>query len=460
MIKLKKSLTVNPPYLNQLIGGLYALIGLYKCVPIVHGSQGCANYSKHIIVEHFKEPVDIATTGLTENSIVCGESIANIDKAIKNVEITKKPEIIGICTTGLSETIGEDLQNILLKKYPNKFIIPINTPSFEGSHINGYNRAIYSILYNVLIRSENIQNNNSSNSNKSNKSSNSNKSNKSNNNNGDNNKINIIPGMINPGDLKELIYIFNELNINYNLLTDIRTMDVPLRLPKKEYPNSEATLDNIKNSIYSKYTLCFGMEGIKGGTYLQKRYGVKLINIKFPIGIKNTDNFILKLLETKLESKSKKTLSLKDISENLLNNRGHALNAMANTYDKIKNKSVAIYGAPDIVIGLTELAKEIGLNIKAVMSNTKTKYFEKEIKHIDKNITIINGDLYDFEKSIKNKSVNFIIGDYRAKYVGNSLNIPIIKVGFPVIDVFGHTKKTLLGYKGTENLVYEIANLL
>jgi len=421
--------------MNQLIGGVFALIGIYKCVPLVHGSQGCANYVKHIIVEHFKEPIDIATTGFHESSAIYG-GVENIIKAIENIEISKNPELIGICTTGLSEIIGENIKSDVKSNYNNKNIIAINTPSYNGSHIDGYNNAMYSIISGILEKENEIE---IKKENKNNK----------------NNKINLIHGVVNPGDVRELQYIFDNLGIEYNLLNDIKSMDRPLRLPKEEYPKCDTTIDNIKNSIYSKATVSFGMEGVDGASYLEK-YGVISCNLKYPIGIENTDNFIINLLKIAGENDIS---DISNISEKLLDDRGYALDAMANTNDKLKNKKVAIYGAPDQVIGFVDLANEIGLNVVAVLSNTKTNYFAKTMQKLNQNIEVISGDLYDFEKSLKDKNIDFIIGDYRSKYVANSLNIPSLKVGFPVIDVYGHPKKTMLGYNGALNLINEMANL-
>ncbi|UXM84999.1 nitrogenase component 1 [Methanococcus aeolicus] len=418
--------------MNQLIGGVFALIGMYKCIPLVHGSQGCANYVKHIIVEHFKEPIDIATTGFHEYSAIQGEGIENIIKAIENIEVSKNPELIGICTTGLSETIGENIKSDIKNNYNNKNIVAINTPSYSGSHIDGYNNAMYSIISGILEKDNEIEIKKEK-----------------------NNKINLIHGVVNPGDVRELQHIFDNLGIQYNLLNDIKSMDRPLRLPKEEYPKCDTTIDNIKNSIYSKATVSFGMEGVDGASYLEK-YGVISCNLKYPIGIKNTDKFILNLLNTAGENDIS---DISNIPEPLLDDRGYALDAMANTNAKLKNKKVAIYGAPDQVIGLVDLANEIGLKVVAVLSNTKTNYFAETIQKLNRNIEVISGDLYDFGKSLKDKNIDFIIGDYRSKYIANSLNVPSLKVGFPVIDVYGHPKKTMLGYNGALNLINEMANL-
>ena len=424
---LKKSLTINPPYMNQLMGGVFASLGIYKTIPLVHGSLGCANYVKHILVEHFKEPLEIATTGFYESDAIHG-GIDNLIKAVENIEIVKNPELIVVLTTGLSETIGEDIKAVIKKNYANKNIVAVNTPSYIGAHIDGYNNAVKGIIEGILEKK---------NSKKS-------KTTK-------NERINIIHGMVNPGDVRELEHIFKTLNIEYNLLMDIKAMDRPLRLPKEEYPKCDTTVENIKNSIYSKATVSFGMEGVSGAKYLEK-YGVKSYNFKYPIGIENTDKFIEGLL--KISS------GVFDIPEKLLDDRGYALDMMVDTNHILKNKKVAIFGDPDKVISLISFAYEIGLNVVAVLSNTKTKYFANTIHNINKNIAVFEGDLYELQKYLTSRPVDLVIGDYRGKYVADALNVPLMRVGFPVIDRYGHTKKAMIGYNGALNLICELANIL
>ncbi|AEH07082.1 nitrogenase component 1 [Methanothermococcus okinawensis] len=428
----KKSLTINPPYMNQLIGAVFASIGIYKCVPLVHGSLGCANYVKHILVEHFKEPLDIATTGFYESNAIHG-GISNLNTAIENIEISKNPELIVVLTTGLIETIGEDVKSEIRKNYPNKNIVAVNTPSYIGTHIDGYNNAVKSIIEGILEKNKDIIYKTSKTA--------------------KNEIINVIPGIVNPGDVHELEHIFKTLNIKYNLLTDIKALDRPLILPKEEYPKCNTTVDNIKNAINSKATISFGIEGVDGGKYL-KKFGVASYNLKYPIGVKNTDDFIKILSE----------IFSTEIPDELWEDRGYALDAMVDTNHIIRNKKVAIYGDPDKVIGLVDFAHEMGMDVVAVLPNTKTKYFAKEIKRSNtannKNTAIIDGDLYELQNFLKSHTVDLLIGDYRGKYVVDILDIPLLRVGFPVIDRYGHTKKPMIGYNGAMNIANDIANIL
>lgn len=491
--------------MDQLLGGVFAALGIYKTVPLIHGSQGCASYVKSIITKHFKEPVEIATTGFYEVSAIYGGR-DNLIYGIKNIVKNKQPDLVVVMTTGLSETIGEDIQGGLKKATEDlnkchgkstgtastsntaKFckydetkpcncsnqnhdgqrgcerrksrcgetqkrcegkkskssanVVAVSTPSYVGTHINGYDNTLKEIIKALVMEEKNKTGRCGKGS--------SGKCNPS----GRSNRINIIPGVVNPGDVREIKHICREMNICYTLLTDITSLDRPLRRPKEKFPECETTVDAIKRAPNSKATISFGIEGISGAKYLEN-FGVTSYNLKFPIGIENTDNFVKTLSE----------ISGKEIPDSIWDERGYAIDAMVDANGVLRNRKVAIFGDPDKVIGLTDFAFEMGMKVIAVLSPTKTPYFTSEMERIsrenDVKITVFeNGDLYQLHKFIKKNPIDLIIGDYRGRYIANEEKIPLLRVGFPVIDRYGYHRKPMLGYSGALRIAEDAANLL
>ena len=124
------------------LGGVIAFKGIENAMVISHGSQGCSTYMRLANVEHFNEPVDIASSSLNEKQTIYGGE-ANLKKAIENVLRVYQPKVIGILTTCLSETMGEDLDRIVAtfvqeQKLEGIDIIPVPTPSYSGSHTEGF----------------------------------------------------------------------------------------------------------------------------------------------------------------------------------------------------------------------------------------------------------------------------------------------------------------------------------
>ena len=113
-VKERTALTVNPAKTCQPIGAMYAALGIHRCLPHSHGSQGCCAYHRSALTRHYKEPVMAATSSFTEGASVFGGQ-ANLLQAINNIFTVYEPEVIAVHTTCLSETIGDDIPQIVAK---------------------------------------------------------------------------------------------------------------------------------------------------------------------------------------------------------------------------------------------------------------------------------------------------------------------------------------------------------
>ena len=104
--------TTNACKLCTPLGACLAMAGFERCVPVLHGSQGCATYMRRYLISHFNEPVDIASSSFGEDAAVFGGE-ANLLAALTNVNAKYEPALIGVATTCLAETIGDDVPAIL-----------------------------------------------------------------------------------------------------------------------------------------------------------------------------------------------------------------------------------------------------------------------------------------------------------------------------------------------------------
>ena len=94
------------------LGACVVFSGIEGCVPFLHGSQGCATYIRRYLISHFREPVDIASSSFSEEDTVFGGA-RNLKAGLRNVATQYRPAAIGVATTCLAETIGEDVPRIL-----------------------------------------------------------------------------------------------------------------------------------------------------------------------------------------------------------------------------------------------------------------------------------------------------------------------------------------------------------
>ncbi|MEL7596939.1 MAG: nitrogenase component 1, partial [Clostridiaceae bacterium] len=215
------NLNVNPCKMCMPMGGVMAFKGIEKSMVILHGSQGCSTYIRRHMATHYNEPIDIASSSLTEQGTVYGGS-DNLKKGIMNVMSLYNPKVIGVLTTCLAETIGEDIERIIkelkeeTQELKNIEIVAVPTPGYEATQAEGYYKALRCLV-------ENLAKNKTP-----------------------NNKINVISGNLNPGDIKKLKEILDDFETDYILLPDVsETLDSPFSNEFKRIPEGGTTVDEI-----------------------------------------------------------------------------------------------------------------------------------------------------------------------------------------------------------------------
>ncbi|WP_263640992.1 nitrogenase component 1 [Methanobrevibacter arboriphilus] len=216
--KRDRQVIIDPLVTCMPLGAMWAVLGINHGVPLVQGSQGCSTFARYHLARHFREPIEIAVSSFHESTAVFGGK-KNLNISLKTLIQRQDPELIGVITTCSSEIIGDDVYGFVdsnkqeLKElgYDNTEIIPINTPSFAGSHFAGYDNAIDALIKNLATPNENIE---------------------------CDNNINIIPGLLNPGDVNEIKHMLDSMFVPYTMLTDIsETFDSPLNPKKTKKPH-------------------------------------------------------------------------------------------------------------------------------------------------------------------------------------------------------------------------------
>jgi len=100
------------------------------------------------MIGHFREPMDIASSSFSETTTIFGGE-SNLREALANVVRQYHPALIGIATTCLSETIGDDLNSCSADPGRSERPAgagPVSTPSFRGTHRTVFNAAVCAVL--------------------------------------------------------------------------------------------------------------------------------------------------------------------------------------------------------------------------------------------------------------------------------------------------------------------------
>jgi nitrogenase molybdenum-iron protein alpha/beta subunit len=154
VVEPKKACAVNPLKMSQPLGAAYAFMGLASCMPVMHGSQGCTSFGLVLLVRHFKEAIPLQTTAMNEATTIMG-GYDNVAKALLNIRQRNHPDIIALCSTGLTETKGDDVLGYVAtarQKHPelaDTEIVYVSTPDYVGAFQDGWARAVTALVEQV-----------------------------------------------------------------------------------------------------------------------------------------------------------------------------------------------------------------------------------------------------------------------------------------------------------------------
>ena len=116
---------------------------------------------------------------------------------------------------------------------------------------------------------------------------------------------------------------------------------------------------------------------------------------------------------------------------------------------------IAIAGDPDLLIALHEMLNEVGAETVAAVSPVNASVLK------DMTIEKVKiGDLEDLEILAKQEDAEVLICNSHGVETANRLNIPLIRAGFPQYDTLGGYQKTWIGYRGTRQTLFDLANVL
>lgn len=429
-MKVRKGGVINPAKTCQPIGAMYAALGIHKCLPHSHGSQGCCSYHRMHLTRHFRDPIMASTSSFTEGASVFGGG-ANLKTAVKNVFSIYNPDVMAIHTTCLTETIGDDIPSFLTAaEVPEgKIVIHANTPSYVGSHVTGFANMTKAMVHYLSAATEEKKKE----------------------------LVNVIPGFVNPGDMREIKRIVRLMDIPLILFPDTSgVVDSPMTGKYEMYPQGGTTIEQLRDTGNAKLTLALGeFASNEAAVLLERKCKVPLKILKTPIGVKATDELLMALRST----------FVKEVPSELEEERGQLVDMMTDTHYHFHGKKVAVFGDPDIVIALTEFVLSLGMIPVHILTGTPGSAFEREVKAMllaagHKGNVKAAGDLFELHQWLKNEPVDLLIGNTYGKYIARAEDIPFVRVGFPVIDRSVHSYLPIVGYKGAMRLVEMISNAL
>ena len=424
--------TTNACKLCKPLGASLAFRGIESCVPFLHGSQGCATYMRRYIISHFNEPIDIASSSLGEKQAIYGGG-PNLKLGLKNVTSKYAPKVIGVATTCLTETIGDNVP-MILDEYQKEIgttdtplVVHVSTPSFAGTHMEGFNAAVKAVIEQLATEGE------------------------------PNQTINLLSGFISTADIRYLKEVCIDFGLDATILPDYSdTLDGQAQNDYPLIPEGGTPLAAIKTMGGARATIELGstLPAETGGKVLEQRFGTKLYQTGLPIGIRATD-----LLFDRLAELSGRAVPARHIAA-----RGRLVDSMVDGHKYIFGKRAVVYGEEDMVVGITSFLAEIGIHTVLCASGGKSGKFKSciatALEGMDCELPEVKEDVdfFDIEAMAKELKVDLVIGHSKGYAFARKENLPLIRVGFPIHDRVGGQRILHVGYHGAQALFDLITN--
>ncbi|EHC09724.1 nitrogenase iron-molybdenum cofactor biosynthesis protein NifN [Fischerella thermalis] len=415
-----KPVIVNPLKQSQTLGAALAFLGLKGMMPLLHGSQGCTAFAKVILVRHFREAIPLSTTAMTEVSTILGGE-ENVEQAILTLVQKSQPEIIGLCTTGLTETRGDDMDGILKdfrKRHPELDELPIvlvSSPDFKGALQDGFAAAVESIVKEVPQPGEPKAQ-----------------------------QVTILmSSAFTPGDVQQIKEIVSTFGLIPIVVPDLSaSLDGHLDDSYSPITGGGTTLVQLHKVGSSVYTLALG-ESMRGAAkILEQKFGTPYDVFTELTGLEAVDKFMQFLAN----------LSGTAVPEKYRRQRRQLQDAMLDTHFYFGRKKVSLALEPDLLWSTVYFLQSMGAEIQAAVTTTRSPLLEK--LPID-SVTI--GDFEDFENLAVGSDL--LIGNSHTQAIAKRLGIPLYRQGIPIFDRLGNGQFTKVGYRGTMELLFDIGNL-
>jgi len=425
--------TQNACKLCAPLGASIVFRGIENCVPLIHGSQGCSTYIRRYVISHFREPIDIASSNFSESSAIFGGG-DNLKTALDNLARQYRPAAIGIATTCLSETIGDDV-HLCIDQYRKErkgtdipLIIHASTPSYRGTHMEGFHEALRATVETLAEKGPCES------------------------------TLNLLPGFVSPEDLRHLKEVFTDLGIRFTVLPDYsETLDGESWADYQKLSSGGTPIESIKRMGKALATIQLG-NGLgrspSAATYLDEGCGVRTHVLGIPIGIRQTDAFfnaITQIFDIPLPEKYARE-------------RGRLVDAYIDGHKYLFGKRAVIYGEADFVASMAVFLDEIGMvpalcATGAATSNVRETIVSALDESRAQNVQVIeDADFVSILEACRSIGPDIIIGNSKGYFLSKRLGVPLVRVGFPVHDRVGGQRILHTCYRGTQQLFDRIVN--
>jgi nitrogenase molybdenum-iron protein NifN len=431
VLKRKKALSVSPLKASQTIGAALAFLGFHRAMPMLHGSQGCTAFGKVFFVRHFREPIPLQTTAMDQVAAVMGSEELVVE-GLKAICSKNNPSLVGVPTTGLAETQGSDV-NMAVGQFRNRYpeyahipVVPLSAPDFSGCLESGFAAAVKAIIE-TLVPQRKAAGTQPGRRRK---------------------QVNVlVNASLTPGDLEELKDTIELFGLRPVVIPDLSdSLDGHLSdIEFSPLTVGGTSVDELATLGDARATLVVGASMDAAADALHKQTDVPDHRFDHLLGLAAFDAFVQVLHE----------LSAEPVPEKLQRRRAQLQDAMLDTHFMLGMGRFAIAGDPDLVHAFNEMLNAVGAETVVAVVPSRADVLKRM-----NCATVQIGDLEDLEAQAQANKAELLIGNSHAVEIARRLQLPLLRAGFPQYDQLGGYQRTWIGYRGTRQTLFELANMM
>ena len=416
-----KQATVNPQKNSPALGATLAYLGIDNMLGLLHGAQGCSTFIRLQLSRHFKESIALNSTAMSEDTAIFG-GWENLKQGLKRVMEKFEPGVVGVMTSGLTETMGDDVRSAIVHfrlENPQFESVPVvwaATPDYCGSLQEGYVAAVEAILATLPEGGEAIPG-----------------------------QVNFLPGAhLTPADVEEVREMIESFGLTVVTIPDIsNAMDGHIDADVSPLSTGGIPVAAIRTAGRSIATIYVGDSLAKAALKLKEQFAIPAYGFTSLTGLADVDLFMTTL----------SAVSGRPVPEKLRRWRSRLMDAMVDSHYQFGNKKVALALEADNLKSLARFLHGMGCEIQAALSATRTRGLDGLPSG-----NVFVGDLEDLEEA--GKGADLLVANSNGRQAAAKLGIKAhLRAGLPVFDRLGAHQKVWVGYRGTLNLIFEVANL-
>lgn len=424
----RRALSTNPLKSSAPLGAALAYLGIDGSIPLFHGSQGCTAFAMVHMVRHFKEAVPLQTTAMNEVSTILGGA-DQIEEAIENLRARSKPRFIGIASTALTETSGEDvvgaLKEIVARRrdFDATAIAYASTPDFAGGMEDGWSKAVAAIVEAPVPETDPVFRD------------------------PDLRQVNLLAGSaLTPAEVEELVRLVRSFGLTPIVLPDLSgSLDGHVSDDWRGTSLGGTPVEAIPAMARSAFTLAIAGSMRAAAALPEARAFVPYRVFQSVTGLKPGDAFVRTLMGLTHATDAPPTVK---------RDRARLIDASLDAHFHIGGLKLAIGADPDLLFALANTLTGLGAEIVTAVSTTTANPVLERVPADE----VVIGDLGDLEHGAKAEGAQVLVTHAHGRHAAHRLHLPLLRAGFPIFDRLGAQDICRVGYRGTRAFLYEVAN--